>query len=230
MQVVTERLPNAVAKISVTVDQTEVTQAMDRAFKRVVTKYNVPGFRRGKVPRPIFERLVGVGVIWEAAAKELVDVRYPVALKMAGVEPLTQPQIDIESQGIEPDEPFRFVIAVETKPEIIPHRPFWAHAAHSAFAISRTWLGQRVPRNDWPNRTRHPGSKMLAAISTFGRVSESNPKALRSFYATRDFYEREHLDPTDLCLDLIHAFPNAFFEKHGRKFFKHHLLTNPSKA
>jgi len=118
MQVVTERLPNAVAKISVTVDQTEVTQAMDRAFKRVVAKYNVPGFRRGKVPRPIFERMVGVGVIWEAAAKELVDVRYPIALKMAGVEPLAQPQIDIESQGIEPDEPFRFVIAVETKPEI----------------------------------------------------------------------------------------------------------------
>jgi len=117
MQVVTERLPNAVAKISVTVDKTEVTRAMDRAFKRVVTQYNVPGFRRGKVPRSIFERLVGVEVIWQEAAKSIVDDQYALAINEARVEPLTDPDINVESNGLDGDEPFRFVIQVETKPD-----------------------------------------------------------------------------------------------------------------
>ena len=110
MQVVTERLPNAVAKISVTIDQDEVAKAMDRAFKRVVTQYNVPGFRRGKVPRPIFERMVGVNVIWQAAAEDLVDERYPRVLNESGVEPVAEPNIQIGSTGMNADEPFSFVI------------------------------------------------------------------------------------------------------------------------
>lgn len=118
MQVVTERLPNAVAKISVTIDQDEVTRAMDQAFKRVVTRYNVPGFRRGKVPRPIFERMVGVDVIWQQAAEDLVDGRYEYALMESGVQPVAKPNIQIGSSGINADEPFSFVIEVEAKPEI----------------------------------------------------------------------------------------------------------------
>lgn len=117
MQVVTERLPNAVAKISVTIDHDEVVKAMDRAFRRVVSQYNVPGFRRGKVPRHIFERMVGRHVIWNAAAEELVDSRYTGALSEAGIEPVAEPNIQIES-AIGEEDLFSFVIEVEAKPTI----------------------------------------------------------------------------------------------------------------
>jgi trigger factor len=118
MQVVTERLPKAVAKISVTIDQNEVSQAMDRAFKRVVTQYNIPGFRRGKVPRPIFERMVGPNVIWQAAAEDLVDDRYPKALSESGIVPVSEPNIQIGATGLTADAPFSFVIEVQVKPLI----------------------------------------------------------------------------------------------------------------
>lgn len=116
MQVLTERLPDAVARVSVTIDQSELVGAMDKAFKRVVGRYNVPGFRRGKVPRPIFERMVGQHVILEAAAEDLIQDRYPSALAEAGVRPVTEPKIAIETLSL--DSPLKFVIEVEAKPEI----------------------------------------------------------------------------------------------------------------
>lgn len=116
MQVLTERLPDAVARVSVTVDQSEVVGAMDKAFKRVVGRYNVPGFRRGKVPRPIFERMVGQQVILEAAAEDLIQERFPTALAEAGIRPVTEPKISIETLSV--DTPLKFVIEVEAKPEI----------------------------------------------------------------------------------------------------------------
>ncbi len=118
MQVVAERLPDSVAKISVTIDHDEVMRASDQAFQRVVMKYNVRGFRRGKVPRHIFERLVGVEVIFQAMTEDLVDRYYRPALQQSGVDPVADPKLQVESLGMGEGEPFSFVIEVEAKPAI----------------------------------------------------------------------------------------------------------------
>ena len=81
MQVALERLPNSVAKVSVTIDPADVSAAMDKAFRSVVSRYNIPGFRRGKVPRPIFERYIGRGVLLQEAAQRIVESRYPEAIR-----------------------------------------------------------------------------------------------------------------------------------------------------
>lgn len=116
MQVVMERLPNAVAKVSVTIEPVELEQAMDKAFRRVVRRYNIPGFRPGKAPRHIFERFVGRSVILQEAAESLVEDRYGPALKEVGVEPVSQPRIEIVN--LEDAKPFQFNIEVEAKPQI----------------------------------------------------------------------------------------------------------------
>ncbi|MBX5466861.1 MAG: trigger factor [Firmicutes bacterium] len=116
MQVVMERLPNAVAKVSVTIEPAELEQAMDKAFRKVVRRYNIPGFRPGKAPRPIFERFVGRSVILQEAAESLVEDRYRPALQEVGVEPVSQPRIEIIS--LEDAKPFQFSIEVEAKPEV----------------------------------------------------------------------------------------------------------------
>lgn len=116
MDVALERLPNAVAKVSVTIEPGDVQAAMDRAFKTVVSRYNIPGFRRGKAPRKIFERYVGSGVLLNEAAQQLVDRHYREALIEAKVEPLSEPQIDIVA--LAEDKPFQFNIQVESKPPI----------------------------------------------------------------------------------------------------------------
>ena len=116
MDVALERLPRAVAKVSVTIDPADVSQAMDRAFKTVAGRYNIPGFRRGKAPRKIFERYVGRGVLLQEAAQQLVDRHYREALQAAAVEPVGEPQINIVA--LDEDKPFQFNIEVESKPVI----------------------------------------------------------------------------------------------------------------
>lgn len=116
MQVALERLPNSVAKVSVTIDPAEMSVAMDKAFRSVVSKYNIPGFRRGKVPRPIFERYVGRGVLLQEAAEKLVETRYTEAVLQAAIEPVAEPSIKVVT--LEDGAPFQFDIEVETKPVI----------------------------------------------------------------------------------------------------------------
>jgi trigger factor len=116
VDVALERLPNAVAKVSVTIEPADVSQAVDRAFKSVVGRYNIPGFRRGKAPRKIFERYVGRGVLLQEAAQQLVDRHYRDALTKAAVEPVGEPRINIVS--LDEDKPFQFDIEVESKPAI----------------------------------------------------------------------------------------------------------------
>ncbi len=116
MDVALERLPNAVAKVSVTIEPSDFSQAVDRAFKSVVGRYNIPGFRRGKAPRKIFERYVGRGVLLQEAAQQLVDRHYRDALQQASVDPVGEPQINIVA--LDEDKPFQFDIEVESKPVI----------------------------------------------------------------------------------------------------------------
>ncbi|MCL5971048.1 MAG: trigger factor, partial [Firmicutes bacterium] len=116
MQVALERLPNSVAKVSVTIDPAEMSVAMDKAFRSVVSKYNIPGFRRGKVPRPIFERYVGREVLLREAADKLVKTRYTEAVLQAAIEPVAEPSIKVVT--LEDGSPFQFDIEVETKPII----------------------------------------------------------------------------------------------------------------
>lgn len=116
MQVALQRLPNSVAKVSVTIDPSDLSKAMDKAFRNVVGKYNIPGFRRGKVPRPIFERFVGREVILQEAAQQLVENRYYEALSEVSVEPVAEPKINIVK--LDDGQPFEFDIEVESKPQI----------------------------------------------------------------------------------------------------------------
>ncbi|MCY0899592.1 MAG: trigger factor [Firmicutes bacterium] len=117
MDVALERLPNAVAKVSVTVDPEDVSRAMESAFKTVVGRYNIPGFRRGKAPRKIFERYVGRGVLLQEAAQLLVNRHYQEALAAAQVEAVGEPRINIVA--LDEDKPFQFDIEVESKPPIV---------------------------------------------------------------------------------------------------------------
>ena len=116
MDVALERLPNAVAKVSVTIEPSDFGKAVDRAFKSVVGRYNIPGFRRGKAPRKIFERYIGRGVLLQEAAQQLVDRHYNDALQQASVEPVGEPHINIVA--LDEDKPFQFDIEVESKPTI----------------------------------------------------------------------------------------------------------------
>ena len=84
-------------KIEFSVDKEVFDKAVEKVYRRQVKKINVPGFRAGKAPRAIIEKMYGSGVFYEDAINDLIPENYTEAVKEAGLEPVGQPDIDIVS-------------------------------------------------------------------------------------------------------------------------------------
>jgi len=90
----TEPASRVVLEIDVAEDA--LAQAMDQAYAQLVRRVQVPGFRRGKAPRPILERHVGAEALREEALRRLVPQQYSEAVAQAGVSPITRPSIEVK--------------------------------------------------------------------------------------------------------------------------------------
>ncbi|MGA9175092.1 MAG: trigger factor [Thermoactinomyces sp.] len=102
--------------LTVETDEQSVAKALDQAFKKVVKKVSVPGFRKGKVPRPIFEKRFGVEALYQDALDILLPEAYEAAVKETGIEPVDRPEIDIEQ--LEKGKSLIFKATVTVKPEV----------------------------------------------------------------------------------------------------------------
>jgi trigger factor len=87
--------------LSVTVPAEKLDKALDQAFKKVVKQINVPGFRKGKVPRQIFEQRFGVEALYQDAADILLPEAYGEAIDETGIKPVDQPEIDVQQIDLE---------------------------------------------------------------------------------------------------------------------------------
>ena len=115
MKVTHEREGNIVT-LNVEVDVEKVSDAMDKAYKKVRKDVKVPGFRKGRVPRRILEARFGKEVLYKDALDILLPQAYGDAIDEAGIDPIDQP--DIEDVHIEKDEPCTFTAKVQVKPEV----------------------------------------------------------------------------------------------------------------
>ena len=85
--------------LTIEVDADSFNKALDKAFNKVVKQVNVPGFRKGKVPRMIFEQRFGVESLYQEAVDFVLPEAYSKALDETKIEPVAQPSIDIETIG-----------------------------------------------------------------------------------------------------------------------------------
>lgn len=102
--------------LKVTVPAEKVDKALDQAFKKVVKQINVPGFRKGKVPRPIFEQRFGVEALYQDAVDILLPEAYGEAIDETGINPVAQPEINVTQ--IEKGKDFEFEATVTVEPEV----------------------------------------------------------------------------------------------------------------
>ncbi|KFZ41196.1 MULTISPECIES: trigger factor [Thermoactinomyces] len=102
--------------LTVETDEQSVQDALDQAFKKVVKQVNVPGFRKGKVPRAIFEKRFGVEVLYQDALDILLPKAYEEAVEETGIVPVDRPEIDIEQ--LEKGKSLIFKATVTVKPEV----------------------------------------------------------------------------------------------------------------
>lgn len=116
MSVKWEKLEGNQGVLTVEVDSEKVNEALDAAFKKVVKQVNIPGFRKGKVPRNMFEKRFGVEALYQDALDILLPNAYGEAVEEAGIEPVDRPEVDVEQ--MEKGEPLIFTAKVTVKPEV----------------------------------------------------------------------------------------------------------------
>ena len=102
--------------LKVTIPAEKVNKALDQAFKKVVKQINVPGFRKGKVPRPIFEQRFGVEALYQDAVDILLPEAYGEAIEETKINPVAQPEINVTQ--IEKGKDFEFEATVTVEPEV----------------------------------------------------------------------------------------------------------------
>lgn len=116
MSVQVENLEKNMAKLTIEVAAEEVEKAIQEAYLKEKNKISLPGFRKGKVPRKMIEKMYGAGVFYEDAANTLIQGNYPAAADESGIDIVSRPTIDIVQ--IESGKPFIFTAEVAVRPEV----------------------------------------------------------------------------------------------------------------
>ena len=116
MSVQVENLEKNMAKLTIEVPAEEVTKAIQGAYQKNKNRFNVPGFRRGKVPQKMIEKMYGVGVFYEDAVNAMLPSAYEKACEESGLDIVSRPEIDVTQ--IEAGKPMIFTATVAVKPEV----------------------------------------------------------------------------------------------------------------
>ncbi|ENE7827207.1 trigger factor [Listeria innocua] len=116
MSVKWEKQEGNVGKLTFEIEQEKVKEGLDRAFVKVRKTLNVPGFRKGKVPRQIFNQRFGEEALYQDALDILLPEVYSQAIDEAGIDPVATPQVNIES--MEKGETWVLTADVTVKPEV----------------------------------------------------------------------------------------------------------------
>lgn len=102
--------------LTFTIGQDKIKEGLDTAFNKVKGTLNVPGFRKGKVTRTVFNRMYGEAALYEDALNAVLPEAYEAAVKEAGIDPVSQPKIDVESMEANSDWTIKAEVTV--KPEV----------------------------------------------------------------------------------------------------------------
>lgn len=116
MSLQVEKLEKNMAKLTIEVPAEELEKAIQHAYQKNKNKINVPGFRKGKVPRQMIEKMYGPEIFYDDAANELIPDAYAKAADECELELVSRPVIDIVQ--IAKGQPFIFTAEVAVKPEV----------------------------------------------------------------------------------------------------------------
>ena len=116
METKVEALEDNRKKITVTVDAADVDKRIKAAYKDFAHRYNFPGFRRGKAPRPVIDNALGKETVLASVTENLINSTYPLVVEEQKLFPVGQPQFDSEDFVVG-GQPFEFQFTLEVKPE-----------------------------------------------------------------------------------------------------------------
>lgn len=116
MSLQVENLEKNMAKMTVEVPAETFEAAVQTAYNKNKNRFTIPGFRKGKAPLHLIEKMYGAGVFYEEAANIVLDESYPDAAEESGLDIVSRPEIDLVQ--IEKGKPFIYTATVAVKPEV----------------------------------------------------------------------------------------------------------------
>ncbi len=116
MSLQVEKLEKNMAKLTIEVPADELEKALQNAYKKQKNKINIPGFRKGKVPRQMIEKMYGPEIFYDDAVNELMPRAYADAYDECDLDIVSRPEVDVVQ--IEKGKPFIFTAEVAVKPEV----------------------------------------------------------------------------------------------------------------
>ena len=116
MSLQVEKMEKNMAKLTITVSAEDLEKAMQEAYLKARGRIALPGFRKGKAPRKMIEKMYGAGTFLSDAVNDLIPVEYNKAIEECDLELVSQPTIDIVEA--EPGKDLVFTAEVAVKPEV----------------------------------------------------------------------------------------------------------------
>ena len=116
MSVSVEKLEKSMVRLTIEVSAEDFDKAINQVYNRQKSRMNVPGFRKGKTPRKVLEKMYGAAIFYEDAANDCINSSYPDAAKESGEEIVSNPEINVTQ--IEAGKPFIYTAEVAVKPPV----------------------------------------------------------------------------------------------------------------
>lgn len=154
MSVQVENLEKNMAKLTIEVSADKLEEAIQAAYLKEKNKISLPGFRKGKVPRHMIEKMYGAGIFYEDAANKLIQENYGPAAEECGEDIVSRPTIDIVQ--IEKGKPFIFTAEVAVRPEVKLGKYMGVTVTKIDTSVSDEEVDQAVERE------RNNNSRMVA--------------------------------------------------------------------
>jgi len=155
MKVSAERLDNHKVRLEIELPQPEVAKAVDKAYQKLANKVNIPGFRKGKVPRKVLEMRIGKEALLDEAFEIMAGPAYSKALQEQSIDPVARPEIEVVT--LQEDQPLVFKAVVIAKPDVTLGQYKELQVEQPAAEVSDEEVNKQLESQ----RTRH--AKMVVA-------------------------------------------------------------------
>ena len=170
MSLQVEQLEHNMAKLTIEVSAEELEGALQKAYQKQKSRINVPGFRKGKVPRQLIEKMYGPEIFYDDAANALIPEAYSKAYDESGLEIVSQPKIDVTQ--IEKGKPFIFTALVATRPEV-------TLGEYKGLEVDK--VSTRVTQKEVEAKIKEEAEKNARTVTVEGRPVQDGDEVILDF-------------------------------------------------
>ena len=196
----TQRKENNIVELEIAVAAEELAKATEKVYKRKAKTITVPGFRKGKAPRQIIEKMYGEGIFVEDAVNDLYPGAYSEAVDEAGIEPVDR--ADVEILSLDKASGFTFKATVTVKPEVTVKDYKGVSAEKKLQSVSDADIAAEI------SRMRERGARI---ITVEDRAAQNGDTVVIDFEGFVDDKAFEGGKGTDFSLELgSHSFIDSF--------------------